>query len=137
MKSSSISESPGKRGWPVTISGMIVPTDQMSTGTEYCLPPRRISGARYHSVTTSCVYVRSGTVKARARPKSASLSVPCFGSTSTFCGFRSRWKMRWEWHHERPLSIWYVNDLMHSPLSLYCSDFMYFLRSKSQYSKHR
>eukprot|EP00965_Chrysotila_dentata_P017090 567772-Pleurochrysis_carterae.AAC.1 len=24
----------------------------MSTGHEYCLPPSRISGARYHSVTT-------------------------------------------------------------------------------------
>jgi len=47
LKSSSISESPGKSGWPVTISGMIVPTDQMSTGTEYCFPPSRISGARY------------------------------------------------------------------------------------------
>ena len=47
------------------------------------------TGARYHSVTTSCVYVRSGTVNARASPKSASFSVPRFGSTSTFCGFRS------------------------------------------------
>ena len=37
----------------------------------------------------SCVYVRSGTVKARASPKSASFRVPRFGSTSTFCGLRS------------------------------------------------
>ena len=95
----------------MTISGTIVPIDQMSTGHEYCFAPSRISGARYHSVTTwaaaeaaerasrvlaerryertSCVYVRSGTVNARARPKSASFSVPFFGSTSTFCGLRS------------------------------------------------
>ena len=34
---------------------MMVPIDHMSTGHEYCLAPSRISGARYQSVTTSCV----------------------------------------------------------------------------------
>ena len=76
LKISSISESPGKSGWPVTISGTIVPIDHISTGHEYCFAPSRISGARYQRVTTSWVYVRRGTVKARARPKSASLRVP-------------------------------------------------------------
>jgi hypothetical protein len=28
------------------------PTDHTSTGVEYCLAPKRISGALYHSVTT-------------------------------------------------------------------------------------
>ena len=52
LKISSISESPGNKGWPVTISGMMVPTDHISTGHEYCFAPNRISGARYHNVTT-------------------------------------------------------------------------------------
>eukprot|EP00962_Isochrysis_galbana_P000723 scaffold201_cov121-Isochrysis_galbana.AAC.3 len=30
----------------------MVPTDHMSTGQEYCFAPSRISGARYHKVTT-------------------------------------------------------------------------------------
>ena len=33
LKSSSISESPGRSGWPVTISGMMVPTD-LQDGSE-------------------------------------------------------------------------------------------------------
>lgn len=52
LKISSISESPGKMGLRVHISAKIHPTDHMSTPVEYCRPPRRISGARYHSVTT-------------------------------------------------------------------------------------
>jgi hypothetical protein len=31
---------------------MMVPTDHISTGQEYCFAPSRISGARYHKVTT-------------------------------------------------------------------------------------
>jgi hypothetical protein len=53
LKISSISESPGKRGFRVHISAKMAPTDHMSTPVEYCLPPKRISGARYHNVTTS------------------------------------------------------------------------------------
>jgi hypothetical protein len=50
--SSSISESPGKMGLPVAISAKIAPIDHVSTAHAYFLHPRRISGARYHSVTT-------------------------------------------------------------------------------------
>lgn len=52
LKISSISESPGKRGLRVHISAKMQPTDHMSTPVEYCRPPRRISGDRYHNVTT-------------------------------------------------------------------------------------
>jgi len=52
LKISSISESPGKSGFRVHISAKMAPTDHISTPVEYCRPPRRISGARYHSVTT-------------------------------------------------------------------------------------
>ncbi len=37
---------------------------------------------------TSCVYVLTGTPKARASPKSASLTTPC-AFTKRFCGLRS------------------------------------------------
>ena len=49
------------------------------------MEPSRISGARYHSVTTSCVYVLTGMPNARARPKSASLSALELRSISRFC----------------------------------------------------
>lgn len=52
LKISSISESPGNKGFRVHISAKMQPTDHMSTPVEYCRPPRRISGARYQSVTT-------------------------------------------------------------------------------------
>jgi hypothetical protein len=52
LNSSSISESPGKRGFWFTISAKMQPTDHTSTGVEYCRAPKRISGALYHSVTT-------------------------------------------------------------------------------------
>lgn len=52
LKSSSISESPGKRGLFVVISARMVPTAHISTGSAYVLQPRRISGGRYHRVTT-------------------------------------------------------------------------------------
>ena len=52
LKISSISESPGNSGLRVHISAKMQPIDHMSTPVEYCRPPRRISGARYHRVTT-------------------------------------------------------------------------------------
>lgn len=52
LKISSISESPGKSGFRVHISAKMQPIDHMSTPVEYCRPPSRISGARYHNVTT-------------------------------------------------------------------------------------
>lgn len=45
-------ESPGNSGRWLIISTKMQPIDQMSTGVEYVLAPRRISGERYHSVTT-------------------------------------------------------------------------------------
>ena len=89
-----------------TISAKMQPMDHMSTGVEYCLSPSRISGARYHSVTTSCVCVRTGMPKARARPKSASLSAP-LRSMRRFCGLRSRCSTRRAWQKSMPDRIWY------------------------------
>ena len=53
LYSSSISESPGQSGRRLIISAKMVPMPHMSTGHAYCRWPRRISGARYHRVTTS------------------------------------------------------------------------------------
>ena len=50
-------------------------TYHMSIGVEYSVEPRRTSGGRYQSVTTSFEYVFVGTDLARARPKSASCTV--------------------------------------------------------------
>jgi hypothetical protein len=47
-----LTESPGKSGLWLIISTKMQPMDQMSTGVEYVLAPSRISGERYHSVTT-------------------------------------------------------------------------------------
>lgn len=43
----------------------------MSIGVEYSVEPRRTSGGRYQSVTTSFEKVFVGTDLARAKPKSA------------------------------------------------------------------
>lgn len=43
----------------------------MSTGVEYYRYPSKISGARYHNVMTSWVYVLRGSPNALASPKSA------------------------------------------------------------------
>ena len=48
----------------------------MSTPKEYSFFPKRISGALYHKVSTSCVKVLIGIVKALASPKSQSLTLP-------------------------------------------------------------
>ena len=42
-----------KSGLLFAISAKMQPIDQMSTGHEYLLAPKRISGALYHRVTTS------------------------------------------------------------------------------------
>ena len=55
LKISSISESPWNNAFLVHISAKIQPTLHISTPVLYCLPPNKISGARYHNVTTSCV----------------------------------------------------------------------------------
>jgi hypothetical protein len=69
LKISSISESPGNSGLRVHISAKMQPTDHMSTPVEYCRPPSRISGERYHSVTTWDTSVN-------VWPKHASFTVP-------------------------------------------------------------
>lgn len=55
----------------MAISAKMQPNDHISTGHEYLVEYKRISGALYHNVTTSCVYTLTGTPKARPRPKSA------------------------------------------------------------------
>lgn len=67
----SISESPWNRGLRVAISANIQPKDQISIGQLYRELPSKTSGARYHNVTTSCVYTRTGTPNALPNPKSA------------------------------------------------------------------
>jgi hypothetical protein len=55
--------SPGKSGVPpVMSSASMHPTDHMSTGVEYTFVPSRISGARYHSVTT-CAKAKDGMIE--------------------------------------------------------------------------
>src|SRR5207244_3973984 len=64
LKISSISESPGNRGLRDAISAKMQPTDHISTPVEYWRPPSRISGERYHSVTTS--RLSAGNMRLRA-----------------------------------------------------------------------
>lgn len=47
-------------------------THHISICVEYSVEPKSTSGGRYHSVTTSLLYVLVGTDLARAKPKSAS-----------------------------------------------------------------
>ena len=47
-----LTESPWKSGFWLIISAKMHPMDHTSTGVEYILAPSRISGARYHKVTT-------------------------------------------------------------------------------------
>lgn len=54
----------------------MTPTDQMSMGVEYSMEPRRISGARYHKVATSCVYGLFGIENGLASPKSIIFTSP-------------------------------------------------------------
>ena len=127
---------PGKSGRPVYISAIMHPADQMSMLVLYVLLPSRTSGARYHSVTTSLEKVLTGMPKARARPKSASLSCPRV-LMSKFWGFRSRWRTRFSWQKAMPRSNWYMKDLMvggsRAPRSP--RESMYLLRSLSMNSK--
>lgn len=72
----------------LTISATMQPTDQMSIAEEYFCDPRRTSGGRYQSVTTSWVNPLTGMPEALASPKSASLRTFLF-DISRFCGLRS------------------------------------------------
>ena len=84
----SISQLPAKSGFFSTISWKMQPNDQISTPNEYYFYPNKISGARYHKVSTSWVKVLIGTENALARPKSAIL-IPPFLSTNKLAGLRS------------------------------------------------
>mmetsp|Transcript_28779 Transcript_28779/g.72879 ORF Transcript_28779/g.72879 Transcript_28779/m.72879 type:complete len:255 (-) Transcript_28779:145-909(-) len=134
LKIVSISESPAKSGAPVAISAITQPMLQRSTGTLYSAPPSRISGGLYHTVTTSWVYLGTGTVKARARPKSAILRRSLL-SMRRFCGLRSRWRMRLAWQNSTPRHSWYTKFLTVAGGRRPLSDRMYFFRSFSRNSK--
>mmetsp|Transcript_30801 Transcript_30801/g.65504 ORF Transcript_30801/g.65504 Transcript_30801/m.65504 type:complete len:251 (+) Transcript_30801:153-905(+) len=133
LKIVSISESPAKRGAPVAISPITHPMLQRSTGTLYRVAPKRISGGRYQTVTTSWVYFGTGTVKARARPKSAILRCNRV-SMRRFCGFKSLWMMRLAWQNSTPRQSWYAKFFTVPGVRRPLSDFMYFLRSFSRNS---
>ena len=77
-----------KSAFRCAISAKMHPIDHMSMGVEYSLAPSKISGALYHNVTTSWVYVLTGRPKALARPKSASFTFSSL-SMSKFYGFKS------------------------------------------------
>ena len=68
LNNSSISELPGNKGCFVDISIRIAPIAHISTGNAYTFSPNKISGARYHKVTTSCVNGRNGGMNALAKP---------------------------------------------------------------------
>ena len=65
-----------KSAFLYAISAKMHPIDQMSIGVEYSFAPSKISGALYHRVTTSWVYVLTGKPKALAKPKSANFTFP-------------------------------------------------------------
>mmetsp|Transcript_514 Transcript_514/g.1321 ORF Transcript_514/g.1321 Transcript_514/m.1321 type:complete len:301 (-) Transcript_514:43-945(-) len=133
----SSSELPGKSGRPDAISPKMHPTDQISTGVEYLRLPINTSGARYHSVTTSCVYDRTGMPKARARPKSASLRAPSCLLMRRFCGLRSRWSTRRSWQKATPRRSWKRSVLSVRASTLPSVWSRNFLRSWSRNSKTR
>jgi len=101
----STSESPWKSGLRLAISTMMQPVDQMSTLKSYLFLPMRISGDRYHKVTTSCVRVFIGNSKLRASPKSHILMSWVSWLINTFCGFKSRCTMRRLWQYTNESKI--------------------------------
>mmetsp|Transcript_5147 Transcript_5147/g.19270 ORF Transcript_5147/g.19270 Transcript_5147/m.19270 type:complete len:232 (+) Transcript_5147:171-866(+) len=134
LKIVSISESPAKRGMPVAVSAMTQPTLHMSTGTLYSTEPKRISGARYQTVTTSWVYFGTGTEYARARPKSA-IFKHNFESIKRFCGLISLCRIRFAWQNSMPKVSWWAKDLMTLGSNCRPTPFMYFFKSFSTNSK--
>mmetsp|Transcript_3618 Transcript_3618/g.11159 ORF Transcript_3618/g.11159 Transcript_3618/m.11159 type:complete len:208 (+) Transcript_3618:838-1461(+) len=128
------SDVPGKSGRPEAISPKMHPTLHRSTGVEYLRDPISTSGARYQSVTTSCVYDRTGMPKALASPKSASLSSPCL-LMSRFCGLRSRCSTRRSWQNATPFSNCSRARLIILASAPSGQESRYFLRSWSRYSK--
>ena len=81
------------------------PIDHISTGVEYSFCPNNISGALYHKVKISCVKVLIGTPKDLARPKSATFIIPSL-SINKFWGFKSRWRILFEWQKFIAINIW-------------------------------
>ena len=86
------------------------PSAQQSTGAPYVVAPRRSSGARYHSVTTSGVSAALRGVAARASPKSHSLSAPARVS-SRFESLRSRWRTQLAWRCATAAQSWRIRHL--------------------------
>mmetsp|Transcript_29977 Transcript_29977/g.65904 ORF Transcript_29977/g.65904 Transcript_29977/m.65904 type:complete len:262 (+) Transcript_29977:416-1201(+) len=101
LKRVSISESPANRGDPLAISARMAPMDHTSQPSPYSFLLRRISGGRYHTVTTSCVRTGIGRAKALANPKSAIFSW-FLSSISKLAGFRSLWITRRAWQNSNP-----------------------------------
>lgn len=111
------------------------PTAHVSTPKEYCLCPKRTSGALYQRVSISCVRVLIGMEKAQARPKSAIFSKPVLGSIRRFWGLRSLCIILLLWQWTSPSSNCFIKTLIYSWLRGCPRLFMNFFRSNSQYSK--
>mmetsp|Transcript_7986 Transcript_7986/g.32434 ORF Transcript_7986/g.32434 Transcript_7986/m.32434 type:complete len:396 (-) Transcript_7986:16-1203(-) len=96
----------GKSGAPLASSPNTAPTLHMSIGIEYFTfgPPSRISGARYHSVTTSWVRLPTGGATWRLRPHPAITSRPVRRSTSRLSGLMSRCRVARECAASTPRS---------------------------------
>lgn len=83
---------PGNRGFPLSISARMQPTDHTSMALVYSLKVNMISGARYHLVATYSVMkpeLSSWEAAERARPKSHTLRSQ-LALRSRLEGFRSR-----------------------------------------------
>lgn len=91
---------PGNNGALWNISKMMQAALQTSTLLVYGIL-RRISGARYHNVTTTLVS-RISRSYVLAKPKSA-IFRSSFEEMSKFWGFKSRWMIRWEWRKSIPV----------------------------------
>ena len=87
---------PWKSGSRMRSSPNMHPTLHMSTARPYSFAPSRSSGARYQSVTTSCVSFGGGSPTYLAIPKSAILSCPWLLS-KRFDVLRSRWRIQFSW----------------------------------------
>mmetsp|Transcript_29978 Transcript_29978/g.65907 ORF Transcript_29978/g.65907 Transcript_29978/m.65907 type:complete len:212 (+) Transcript_29978:416-1051(+) len=135
LKRVSISESPANRGDPLAISARMAPMDHTSQPSPYSFLLRRISGGRYHTVTTSCVRTGIGRAKALANPKSAIFSW-FLSSISKLAGFKSRCIIRREWQYSVPFTSWYINVFTIAGDNGFLA-FMYFLRSVGSNSNRR
>lgn len=133
----SISESPTNSGHFSYSSYKIHPIAQVSTPREYCLYPRRISGALYHRVSISWVRVLIGIENALAKPKSAIFKVPVKESINKFWGFKSQWIIHLLWQCIIPSNNCFMKYFICSWVKGCCKFFINFFISNSRYSKTR